>query len=215
MFRRLISAVALIGAAAFAAPAAAQESVYTSLDLAACAQMPAEGRAEQPNVWVCDGYAGYWVLVLEAEGRFYVSYARYFPEAQPAVYETLEPLSNINDVLEWRLDAAGNPVATILRFFVHDTGTMGGGEGQVLVVTKLDPEACHIAYIDAGAVADANVLAREVADLVPRGFACMQHSPLFFALDDEPGMPLFDLPGTEPPVISDEIRDFVRLQLGA
>jgi hypothetical protein len=56
------------------------------------------------------------------------------------------------------------PIATIVRYHTADPET-GEDKGQVLVVTQLvEGNSCHIAYIDALANADANVLAREAAD---------------------------------------------------
>jgi hypothetical protein len=208
-WRAISVPAALAGAALLAHPAAAQESVYTSLDLAACAAMPAE-RAEAPRVWLCAGYADISVLVIEAEGHFYVSYG-FVPDAEAAIYQTLEPVNTINDLLEWRLDAAGQPIATILRFFVTGTGPLGG-EGEVLVVTRVQSPACHVAYVDARAVPDANDLARRAADLLPLGFGCdYGNTPLWFG---HGGLPFFDVPGPEPLVIADDIRAFVRQQLG-
>jgi hypothetical protein len=209
MICRTISCSAtLLGSALLAFPAAAQESVYTSLDLAACAAMPEP--VEGPRVWVCDGYAGLAVLVIEADGHFYVSYG-FVPDAEPAITQTPEPANTINDVLEWRLDAAGEPIATILRFFVSGTGPLGG-EGEVLVVTKVQTPACQVAYIDARAVPDANEMARRAADLLPLGFGCDSGNvPLLFGYG---GLPLFDVPGPEPLEITDDIRAFVRQQLG-
>jgi len=208
ILRAIPVSAALLGTALFAFPAAAQESVYTSLDLAACAAMPERGGG--PRAWLCDGHAGLAVLAIEADGHFYVSYG-FVPDAEPAIYQTPEPANAINDVLEWRLDETGEPVAAILRYFVTGTGPLGG-EGEILVVTKVQSPACQIAWIDARAVADANELARRVADLVPQGFACDSgNAPLMFGYD---GLPLFDVPGPEPLTVGDEIRAFVRQQIG-
>ncbi len=208
-WRAISVPAAVVGAALIAHPAAAQESVYTSLDLAACAAMPAD-RGEAPLVWVCDGYAGLAVLVIEAGGHFYVSYG-FVPDAEPAIYQTPEPANAINDVLEWRLDETGQPIATILRYFVSGIGPLGG-EGEVLVVTRVASPACQVALIDARAVADANELARRAADLLPLGFDCdYGNTPLLFGYG---GLPLFDVPGPEPLEITDDIRAFVRQQLG-
>ena len=46
-------------------------------------------------------------------------------------------------------------------------------EGQVLVVTKVAPDAtCHIAYVDALANKNANELARQAADETAMEFDC-------------------------------------------
>ena len=46
------------------------------------------------------------------------------------------------------------PFATILRFFIDGT------QRQILVVTRIESPACHIAYVDAGANPNPNELAR-------------------------------------------------------
>ncbi len=166
--------VALVVAASV--PAAAQQSTYTSLDLGKCRQEPIDPRDPlQSGVWHCDGYAGIPVLVMEGDLRFFVSYGQ-FADTEFAAEQTLPPFNTISDTLEWRLDAAGVPFATILRFFT-DTGD--GAQRQILVVTRIESPACHIAYVDAGANPNANDLARQAADLFARSFHCDFNSPLW------------------------------------
>ena len=45
-------------------------------------------------------------------------------------------------------------------------------DGQVLVVSKIGAEACHVATVDARANADANALARAAADKYAASFDC-------------------------------------------
>jgi hypothetical protein len=169
----VLAAAALIG---LAAPASAQQSAYTTLDLGKCRQDPINPNDPlQSGVWHCAGYAGIEVLVMEGDLRFFVSYG---PDADTefAAQQTLPPFNTIGDTLEWRLDAAGVPFATILRYFT-DNGD--GTERQVLVVTRIESPMCHIAYVDAGANPNANELARQAADLFARSFHCDFNSPLW------------------------------------
>jgi hypothetical protein len=57
----------------------------------------------------------------------------------------------------------------IVRYFTKSQTK----RGQVLVVTRVtDREACHVAYIDAVANANAIILARRIADEKARKFDC-------------------------------------------
>ena len=151
-------------------PAVAQTSAYTSLVLAACSERPRNPREELPLlVWDCPGYGGIPVLVSESDGRVSVAYG---VDGQPEIGggQTLPEFNTIGDTLEWRLDAAGAPYATILRYQTQPGD--GGPTGEVLVVTRLGDTVCHIAYVDALANANANELARQAADLFARTFDC-------------------------------------------
>jgi hypothetical protein len=177
--RNQVAILALaLAAAGTAAPAQAEDSAYTSLDLAACKETPANPDDPlETGVWRCTGYLGIPVLLVESDLRFFVSYGD-GAASERAFHQTLPPFNYINDTLEWRLDDDGQPFATILRFFT-DSGD-GGPQGQVLVVTRLgDGGVCHVAYIDALANADANVMARQVADLIARNYSCSGNEPLW------------------------------------
>lgn len=172
-----------IGAAAIALPlvlatgdAFAQQSTYTTVELSACSQAPVNPKDELASgLWRCRGYAGIPVMIAESDLRFFVSYGANAAN-EPAMSQTLPPFNYINDTLEWRLDQAATPYATILRFFT-DTGD--GGERQILVVTRLGDAACHIAYVDALANSNANELARQAADLFARSFSCDVNSAIW------------------------------------
>src|SRR5690606_17827543 len=86
----------------------------------------------------------------------------------------LPPFNHLGEKIEWRLSNAEGgwkPFATILRYFVQREE--GEDEGQILVVTRLEPGAtCHVAYIDAVANENANEMAREAADDLARDFDC-------------------------------------------
>ncbi|MCW5718292.1 MAG: hypothetical protein KIS68_10730 [Bauldia sp.] len=176
MKRRLAPAcLLLIGIATPQALAA--DSVYTALKLESCSQRPTDPREELPwSLWDCAGYGGIAVLVGESDLRFTISYGVDGP-ADTGGGQTLAPFNSIGETLEWRLDDAGQPFATIIRYFV-DTGEPGA-EGQVLVVTKLGTTSCHAAYVDALANEDANTIARAAADLIAPSFRCDIDTPLW------------------------------------
>ncbi len=172
MTTHILTAAAL-GLVLATGTAAAQQfdSAYTDLELdAGCSLVSSD---EWGATWSCPGYAGIPVLVSEGDLRFFVSYGPNAAE-EPAVSQTPPPFNTINSKLEWRLkreDGRWVPFATILRYYT----SLGYGEGdaQILVVTQLLPGAtCQIAYVDATANRDANVLAREAADRYAGSYDC-------------------------------------------
>lgn len=156
-------------------PAGAAEwrSVYTDTDFSNCTTL-----ALEPGYSVelaCPGYKGYPLLIREGDLRLFVSYG-FGAREEMAAGQTLPTFNTIGAKLEWLLadhpDLGEQPVASILRYhldrsagFIPDT--------EVLVVTKIEPgNTCHVAYVDARANANANLLARQAAaDLVP-GWDC-------------------------------------------
>lgn len=170
-----------IGVAALlmgSSPAAAEQSVYTDIDLGGCQQAPVDmDDPLETGVWLCPGYLGIPVWITESDLRFFVSYgANAINEI--AAHETLPPFNYINSTLEWRLDDDGQPFATILRFFA-DSGD-GGPELQILVVTAISSDGvCHAAYVNASVNTDANQLAQTAADLFARNFSCGYNTPLW------------------------------------
>jgi hypothetical protein len=149
--------------------AAANESVYTKLDLHQCKDVTPEEIKDNGSVSICPGYQGIEVRVAEGDLRIFVSYG---PNAanQAATYETLPQFNTIGETLEWRVKGQGaKPFATILRFHWDADDR----QGSTLVVTKLDgAEACHMAYVEATNNPKANELARAVADKETANFTC-------------------------------------------
>ncbi|MCR9242954.1 MAG: hypothetical protein NXH87_16365 [Rhodobiaceae bacterium] len=90
--------------------------------------------------------------------------------------ETIPPFNNLGPKLEWRAPnrAGAAPFATIVRYTYQQMAEDGSySNGQVLVVSRFrSGESCHVAYIDALANANANVMAREVADKYATGGTC-------------------------------------------
>lgn len=153
--------------------AAADEitSAYTDINLDECTVMESD---DFGSVWACAGYKGYPVRIAEGDLRFYVSYG-FGAADERAAEQTPPPFNYLGQKIEWRLgDRSGSwrPFATIVRYFT-DKGDTSDKEGQVLVVTRIEPgKTCQVAYVDALANPDANELARQAADEIAPGFDC-------------------------------------------
>jgi hypothetical protein len=161
---------AILAAALAITPAqAAFNSAYTDLDFDQCLVLDADDFVSQ---WSCPGYRGYPLKVIQADLRFALQFG--FNLDQEPKRQTLPPFNTLGPTLEWRLSNESGrwlPIATIARY---DTASKANGtpDGEVLVVTQLKPgQTCHIAYIDARANPDADVLARAAADTAGR-FDC-------------------------------------------
>lgn len=173
----------LLGASsAFAEPA--PTSRYTKFDLKPPVCRSDPGPAEG---FSCAGLDGWRALVGFPAVGASVTLVRTdrggdVPELLPGDGQslTIDGLSSSNSPVEWRGGTRGGrfvPRAAILRVTVLDPQqrqeTIESGRaparpkrGQVLLVYRLTLKgACRIAYVDAGANADANDLAREAADV--------------------------------------------------
>ncbi|NVK34673.1 MAG: hypothetical protein HWE23_09355 [Rhodobacteraceae bacterium] len=158
----------------FQAQAAGQiESAYTKVILDDCTFVAAEEvSSTYAGYFTCEGYKGMPMAIAEGDLRMFVSFGTSARE-EVAYSQTLPMFNTINETFEWRL-LDGKPFATILRWFTDD-GL--GATGQVLVVSQiLAGHTCHIAYVDALANKNANVLAREAADTLAGRFDC-QNEP--------------------------------------
>ncbi|HQZ12259.1 MAG TPA: hypothetical protein PK286_05180 [Devosia sp.] len=167
-----ISLPAALAASLCAAPALAQVNIstYTDVNLTECSIVSTD---DMGTTWTCAGYKGIPVMIAEGDLRFFVSYGLKSTE-EKAASQTLPPFNHLGEKIEWRLGKASGelkPVATILRYFVSQDE--GKPDGEVLVVTKFAPGAtCHVAYIDALANPDANVMAQKAADETAPEFDC-------------------------------------------
>jgi hypothetical protein len=184
-----LSLAALGLVTALPAVAAEYRSVYTSVALDKCRELPVDPDDPVANgKWLCAGYAGMKVLVEQTDERTTVSYGEN-AENEIAAGETLPAFNDIGETLEWRLGRASpadgwRAFATILRF--HTTsGT--GAKRSTLIVTRLGApgQVCHVGRIDAVANQDANVQARAVADDVAPRFTCGKHQALDYGLTPE------------------------------
>jgi hypothetical protein len=151
----------------------AAESVYTTLDLDACAVL-AQDRESGGILLQCEGMPDYPVFASEGDLRFDVDYG-----VQNNIWQSFGPFNSINETVEWRV-ADGVPHAAILRFFI-DTGMTGGAEdkGEALVVSRVGTDTapgCVVAVVDAK-VEQANGVARGAAAMAAR-FDCGTDMPV-------------------------------------
>ncbi|TWI81891.1 hypothetical protein JM93_03853 [Roseibium hamelinense] len=165
-----LATVLLLWSGAAAVSGQEAESVYTTIELPTCVQAGVpDGETTFGGSWLCRGHDGIPVYIVEGDLRMFVSFGNNAAN-EPSAGQTLPNFNSINDRLEWRM-RFGIPFATILRWFpsLDDTGRTG----SVLIVTQLEPGAtCQIARVDAQANSDANVLARQAADLLAGTFDC-------------------------------------------
>lgn len=171
----------LIFAALWPGAAAAEPvSVYTKLDLdTGCVTLettPLGGTLQ------CPGHAGYPVVFSEEDLRQSIFYGHLGAWYGLGSYASFTHFNHAGETIEWRHPVAGGPpAAAIHRWFVSDGNETGEENLQVLVISRVGQpgigEACVAGYVDALANADANVLARQVADLVAPDFACRVTAP--------------------------------------
>lgn len=165
------------------AQAIGNTSIYTEFDAKRCRQLPKGKSPADQAAWLCPGHGKIQVKLEVADERMAVSYIGTAKE-EGAKFETFPAF---NDVyagrIEWRLKA-GTAFATILRWNVmtqRDIETAKGPtkpSGRILVVTRLGPGgSCHVGYVDAVANADANEIARALADENAQAFKCGTDKP--------------------------------------
>ncbi|SMQ86054.1 hypothetical protein SAMN06295905_3350 [Devosia lucknowensis] len=159
-----ISALVLVFGATSAAGQSGFVSAFTNLDLSNdCLVLEADDFGAS---WSCPGYKGFPLKVQEGDLRFSLGYG-FNADENSVGSQTLPPFNRLGEKLEWRLSNASGrwfPIATIVRYHTADPET-GEDSGQVLVVSQIaEGNSCHIAYVDAKANADANVLAQQAAD---------------------------------------------------
>ena len=186
MIRVMIAALTAI-AAMGAVPSRAADtlaSAYTPLDLDRCRHTPGK-EEEDYGEWRCHGYAGVAVYVTAGDQRTYVSYGRN-AKKEPAAKQTLASFNGEGKNIEWRgvrgADNKVKPFATIMRWSTTKSGEDPPVRGQMLVVTRLGPPACHVGYVDARANTDANALAQQIADEHARNFRCGADKPVILGL---------------------------------
>ena len=149
-------------------PAAAQtfSSRYTSIDLRHCRTLEIipEGDSVRKR---CPGLAGIPLYVNEGDGRSEIDAGM-----DDGQWESLPGFNRIGDRIEWRL-LDGRPFAIIYRL-----RTLAGpaqAEGSALIVERIGRghgrPGCRIGTVD-GALADANLRARNLADRHARDVVC-------------------------------------------
>lgn len=154
--------------------ARAEDSVYTPLDLSACKTLES---FEQGGRYRCSGLGGLPVFVSEGDLRFDVDYG--IPNES---FDGFGAFNDIGKTIEWRL-AGGKPFAAILRYSIDAAGLDGEmRKGSVLQVSKIGSKSrpgCAVAYVDAVANQNANMLARDTADTAVRSFRCGTDAPFY------------------------------------
>lgn len=181
--------------------AEANESAYSERNLDACKTLSQEEEGASISL-ECRGYKDFAVYFKEGDLRQSQAYGPISKAYIDDAFESFGPFNHTNTKIEWRLDAAGRPVATILRWFIADPEDTGGNDaryGQVLVVstvaTRENPTSCVVGYIDARENKDANTLARRVADEEAPDFACGRDEPQWHgARGSLAGEPMRSLP---------------------
>lgn len=136
---------------------------YSDTDLAKCT--PGREAAFGPT-FHCSGLDDTKVLIGVGDHKTFVSYGER-PEEEFVWTQSVPGTNRIGAKIEW-ISKDGEPVASILRYYI-DRSAADLPEKQMLVVAKISPgNTCHVAYIDALTIENANSLARAVAlDLVP------------------------------------------------
>ena len=161
------------------------DSAYTKYDYERCPHR-AGSDVEDYGQWRCEGLNGITVLISAGDQRTTMSFG---PRAgsEPAAAQTLRDFNSIKrGRIEWRVALGGrrrnHPFAAIVRWTTFVVNERGSAEeaikGEVLVVTRLAPGGvCHIGYVDGLANANANELARKIADERAASFHCNADEP--------------------------------------
>lgn len=181
----VMAGLSLLTVLTLASPAPANDSSYTDLDLDAC-----ETLAEDPMgvSLKCDGYGEFPVYFKEGDLRQSVIFGKVDRELIEVAFESFSAFNRVNAKIEWRLNGAGTPVAAILRWFIENPGPSGSSSpestGQVLVISRVGtaayPGSCFVGMVDAKATADANRVARQVADDIADTFDCGMQPPEWY-----------------------------------
>lgn len=190
-FHGLTVLMVMAGLAAPAGLAAAAESSYTDLDLDRC-QTLNQGDADEPGgdfvSLKCKGFGKYPLYFDEGDLRQSLLYGFLDQRILDNTFQTFGAFNHVGKKVEWRLDGAGKPFATILRHFIENSDPETGApskalEGQVLVISRVgqpnDKRGCVVGYVDALANAKPNELARQVADTMAIDFRCGSDTAAF------------------------------------
>lgn len=181
----VMAGLSLLTVLTLASPAPANDSSYTDLDLDAC-----ETLAEDPMgvSLKCNGYGEFPVYFKEGDLRQSVIFGKVDRELIEGAFESFSAFNRVNTKIEWRLNGTGTPVAAILRWFIENPGPSGSpspeSTGQVLVISRVGtaayPGSCFVGMVDAKATADANRVARQVADDIADTFDCGMQPPEWY-----------------------------------
>lgn len=159
-------------------------SIYTDLVLDRCKMVSQE---ELGVTLLCEGYRSYQVHFSEGDLRQSLFYGPVRQAILDEAFESFEPFNQVNTRIEWRTDPSGRPHATILRWILENVGPEGTPDdksrGEVLVISRVaqpaDGLGCVAGYVDARSNANANELARTVADTIAPSFDCGKSQSLW------------------------------------
>jgi hypothetical protein len=156
------------GLAAFSAAAAAAQPItsrYTILDPHRCRTIEAIPEGDSVRQ-LCPGLAGIPLFVNEGDGRSEIDAG-----IDDGRWESLAPFNTIGDRIEWRL-AGGRPFAIIYRLRVAASAEYPAQSSLIVeAIGRRGAPGCRLGVVD-GALPDANLRARALADRQARGVRC-------------------------------------------
>ncbi|OLF73959.1 hypothetical protein AWH62_07350 [Maricaulis sp. W15] len=177
--KRMSLAAVLAAGVGMGAIAMAQDAVYTYTDeRGSCAGQELVSDDERVTyVQACDGVAGWrWIAEASEHGQTSRFSDRNDPETGGQYGGYIGNFGQYHTVIEWRVGVTGTPYATIHRYISATFETGEPERQETLIVTALrpggTPTSCHVGYVDASAVADANRIARDMADQLASDFDC-------------------------------------------
>lgn len=153
-------------------PVSNATSTYTDLDFDACETLSymEEGGSSTLR---CPGYFDIPLIFLEGDGRIDIDVG-----VDDGEFTSLTPFNGPGGRMEWRLDASGEPFAMIYRLSI---ATPEVAPGSTLFIKSLPSgvrAGCLVAKVD-GAVENANVVVRQIADARAKNFPCGSEEPVF------------------------------------
>ncbi|WP_374407807.1 hypothetical protein [Pelagerythrobacter sp.] len=153
-----------VGATDTPAETGGYASVYSDFDLAAC-----RVTAEQPEGtgvdYACPGREGIPLFAHHGDGRFDLDAG-----VDGEEFMTIGAFNEIADRIEWRTND-GTPFAVIFRYRDVAPGSAGRTVLAIEKIGRAGAPGCRVAQI-AGDTADANRVAREIADTRAAAFRC-------------------------------------------
>lgn len=177
---RLLLAACATALLPFTAAAQEARSAYTAFDADKC-RHEAGTAEEDGGSWTCRGYGAGAIRLELGDQRMMVSFGS-VKNRPLSASQTFPAFNNVyKGTVEWRLAGSPKaaPYAAILRWNVMTDADREKADGpvestgRVLVVTRLGKDGeCHIGYVDARANADANDIARRIADEKAASFRC-------------------------------------------
>ena len=143
---------------------------YTPLAGTACTLLSLDKEAGGSTTR-CPGLGGYQLIVQDSDARMSLQVQRGTGAPQSLRLSQLSngAFSALGEQAEWRLDAAGTPVALIVRYNAYMHPEQPERATSFLVVVKLEPAACIVDVVPAGP--GQNAKARDIADGAV-GMAC-------------------------------------------